>query len=81
MPQREDGACVHLTSENTCKIYADRPELCNIEKMYERRKEQLQMSKTDYFKMNNVVCNQLIVEAGLGKEYLIDIGSYDKDVI
>ena len=30
MPKREDGACVHLSADNTCEIYEDRPPECRV---------------------------------------------------
>jgi len=32
---RPDGACKHLAADNTCSIYADRPEACRINGIYE----------------------------------------------
>ena len=33
---RGDGICIHLTNENLCEIYPDRPLLCNGEKVHEK---------------------------------------------
>ena len=78
MPQREDGACIYLARDNTCKIYATRPELCNMEKMYEKRKGPWNMSKIEYFKFNSECCNKMIKEDGLDEKYLINISKYDE---
>ena len=29
-----NGRCVHLLENNLCEIYLDRPEICNVDKMY-----------------------------------------------
>jgi len=78
MPQREDGACIYLAEDNTCKIYATRPELCNMDKMYEVRKKQMNISKKDYFILNNEFCNEMIKEDKMSDEYLINIKKYDE---
>jgi len=33
---RGDCACIHLTSENRCDIYENRPFICNTDKIYEK---------------------------------------------
>lgn len=77
MPQREDGACIYLDENNQCKIYETRPELCRVDKMYERYKDTLDMTKTEYYQFSNGFCNEMIKEDGLSDSYLIDINSYD----
>ena len=27
-----DGVCIHLTDDNLCEIYVDRPDICNVKK-------------------------------------------------
>ena len=29
-----DGVCIHLTKDNLCEIYEQRPDICNVETMY-----------------------------------------------
>ena len=76
MPQREDGACINLDTDNTCKIYDTRPDFCRVEKMAEKNKDT--MSKLLYFELSNSICNEWIKEDGLDKSFLIDIGKYDR---
>ena len=33
---RGDGVCKHLTAENLCEIYPERPPLCNGEFVYKK---------------------------------------------
>ncbi|MBR2734034.1 MAG: hypothetical protein IKD80_07295 [Selenomonadaceae bacterium] len=33
---RGDGVCKHLTANNLCAIYAERPTLCNGEQVYKK---------------------------------------------
>lgn len=33
---RGDGVCKHLTAENLCEIYSERPPLCNGEFVYQK---------------------------------------------
>lgn len=30
LPRAEGGGCGHLLADNTCAIYKDRPDLCNV---------------------------------------------------
>ena len=36
---RGDGTCCHLTAENLCDIYVERPEVCRVDKMYSHFKD------------------------------------------
>lgn len=79
MPQREDGACIHLTQDNKCSIYETRPEICRVDKMYERYKDTLKIDKKSYFKFANECCNAMMKGAGISEEYYINISSYDEE--
>lgn len=78
MPQREDGACVNLSEDNTCKIYKTRPEICRVDVMANKNEKLLNIGKKDYFKISNCICNQWIKEDGIDKSFLIDIEVYDR---
>lgn len=79
MPQREDGACIYLDADNSCKIYDTRPEFCRVNKMSEKNKQKFGMSTLEYYKFNNAICNSWIKEDRLDDFYLIDIGKYGSD--
>jgi len=53
-----DGVCVYLSDENLCSIYATRPDICNVEKMYELRYKTV-MTKTEYERKNMEGCSVL----------------------
>lgn len=85
MPDRGDGACTYLTQDNLCSIYETRPELCNMEKMWHKRRFELDLdargvSKREYFKVNSEVCNKMIEEDDLDKKFLINLKVYDEMV-
>ncbi|WP_221435193.1 YkgJ family cysteine cluster protein [Paenibacillus anseongense] len=63
---RGDGTCIHFV-DNLCAIYATRPLICNVEKMYESvfKKE---ISREEFFTINLSVCKQLQIQAGLPVE-------------
>ena len=72
MPQREDGACVHLTQENECAIYESRPDFCNVDKGFTLlKKKNPELTVREYYRMNNELCNQWIKEDGLADRFLI----------
>jgi len=79
MPQREDGACINLDVDNSCKIYETRPEFCRVNKMAEKNKVMLNMTTQEYYKFSNAICNSWIKEDGLNDSYLINIGNYGTD--
>jgi Fe-S-cluster containining protein len=79
MPQREDGACINLAEDNTCKIYETRPLVCRAGEMAEINRKPLGMTKLAYFKMSSTLCNRLIKDYGMDDKYLIDIEAYGTD--
>ena len=55
---RGDGVCKHLTAENLCDIYKERPIFCNVEAYYEKFLSDT-ISREKYFKMNYEACEGL----------------------
>ncbi len=53
-----NGICIHLTSDNVCDIYQNRPTICNVEKMYELKYRRI-MSKEEYERLNMEGCRML----------------------
>lgn len=83
MPDRGDGACKYLTDDNLCSIYDTRPELCNMEKMWVKRNAELDLeirgiSKKEYFKFNNGVCNEMMEVDEIDEKFFIDLKAYDE---
>jgi Fe-S-cluster containining protein len=80
MPSNPDGSCIYL-KDNKCSVYENRPFICNVEKMYQLRKNAnllpVATSKIDYFKMNTEKCNEMIKSENLDKKFLLDLSKYD----
>ena len=55
---RGDGVCKHLTAENLCEIYSERPIYCNVDAYYEKFLSQ-SMSREKFYEMNHLACEQL----------------------
>lgn len=56
---RGDGICRYFDTESKfCTIYENRPDKCNVERMYELVFKN-SMSKEQYYKMNYAACNEL----------------------
>lgn len=53
-----DGRCIHLTKDNLCEIYPSRPDICNVEKMYEIKFHNI-MSWQEYIEGNEEGCRLL----------------------
>ena len=72
MPSKEDGSCIYLNKDNTCSIYHQRPDVCNIDKM---RRKQTKLSKKEYYRLSAKICNHFIKEDNLDDKYKIDVES------
>ena len=55
---RGDGVCVHLQSDNLCAIYDHRPEICNVELMYERFFSSV-YTREEFFGLNEKQCEKI----------------------
>jgi Fe-S-cluster containining protein len=82
MPDRGDGACIHLTKENMCSIYETRPDLCNMEFLWNKKNKELLfeeqgISKKDYFIENSKACNFMIKEDNMDEKFYIDLKKYN----
>lgn len=53
-----DGICIHLTSNNLCDIYENRPAVCNVEKMFQQKYKEV-MTLEEYEKRNLEGCRIL----------------------
>lgn len=53
-----DGVCIHLTENNLCDIYYSRPDICNVDKMYERKYKWF-MTRKEYDRLNSEGCEKL----------------------
>lgn len=52
---RGDGVCKHLTQDNLCAIYENRPVICNTDLLYEKFYSS-SMSREEYDLMNSGAC-------------------------
>ena len=66
-----DGRCEMLNDDNTCKVYNNRPGLCNVEKMYDENTLLPFKSKKQWYIFNNAYCNHLIQINKLDSKFLI----------
>ena len=79
MPDRGDGACVHLLDNNLCSIYNVRPDICKVDKMFEiKSKQDPDLTLKQHYINNTKSCHDLIDLMGLDSEYKIDIEEYNK---
>ena len=53
-----NGECIYLTEDNKCSIYNNRPEICNVDLMYQKKYSNF-YSKDEFYKLNYEVCIQL----------------------
>ena len=55
---RGDGVCKHLTKDNLCDIYDKRPDICNVDKLYEKEYCK-DMTRAQYYEMQHNACEIL----------------------
>jgi Fe-S-cluster containining protein len=66
-PLREDGACLCLTEDRQCRIYATRPRLCHIDEL------KLPMSQEEYYAQTAAMCNTLQEQLGIDARYRVKL--------
>ena len=55
-----DGTCMYLDDEtNSCTIYESRPDICNIQRSYEKAYKS-SISWLDFVALNKMACNELL---------------------
>lgn len=54
---RGDGVCKYLR-DSKCEIYDNRPEICNVEQMYEKYFAKI-YSRNEFYKLNEEACDIL----------------------
>tara|TARA_Y100000593_G_C4082350_1_gene224474 strand:- start:147 stop:446 length:300 start_codon:yes stop_codon:yes gene_type:complete len=78
LPHDEDGVCLKLDKKtNTCTIYENRPEICRVDKMYNKYFK-TKMTKKEFNIMNTKICHILIDKEQLDNKYKINIKDYEK---
>lgn len=55
---RGDGVCKHLTEDNLCAIYAERPLVCNIDVYYDKHLSEM-MSREEFHELNRAACERI----------------------
>ena len=58
---RGDGVCKFLSDENLCRIYAHRPDFCNVEAGYYKYFAD-RYSEEEYLRLNYEACTRLKAE-------------------
>lgn len=53
-----DGSCIYLGDDDRCKIYENRPDICNVKKMYDLFYKDM-MDEDDYIQKNIVACKEI----------------------
>ena len=65
----ETGKCEMLDDNNKCKVYDNRPTLCNVDKVMELFGE----DKEHFYRINAQVCNELMDEDNVDKSLRITL--------
>ena len=71
---RGDGVCKHFDeNQTTCKIYEDRPLVCQVDEMYEKAYRHQFKNKLAFYKANAEVCNALQKQYGLDESLRVKL--------
>ncbi len=73
---KEDGSCTMLDENKQCKVYDDRPEVCSVDRMYEKYYKEMFENKKDFYTMQSEICHKFINEDGMDSKYLVDLTQY-----
>jgi|TARA_R100000781_G_C4056942_1_gene119688 Fe-S-cluster containining protein len=82
LPVDENGRCLNLDENNQCKIYDTRPDVCRVNKMFEKNKGVVEgrvLTRLQYYMLNTLTCHRLIDMDGLDEKFKIPLGDYDKE--
>lgn len=63
----ENGVCENLTEDNKCKVYENRPLICNVDKFAEYNK----LDKNEFYKVNIRACNYMMDLDDISLEFRI----------
>lgn len=67
----EEGVCSQLDEKNRCKVYRDRPVLCNINRLF-LKYYQGKLTLRKFYEQNAAACNEIIDILGLDPKFKID---------
>ena len=73
----EKGWCEMLGEDNKCKVYDNRPDLCNMKAMFNQFFKKQGLTEKEAYLMNTKLCNQYIKEDRLDEKYLLDENIYN----
>lgn len=65
----ESGRCEMLSEDNKCKVYENRPLICNVKEV----SSFYSMSQEKFYLLNASVCNSLMDEDGTPKEFRLNV--------
>lgn len=63
---REDGACIHLNTDNRCDIYETRPDYCRISGYL----DEIGLPENEYYRQNATICNLWMAEDGQTDKFI-----------
>ena len=66
----ESGKCEMLDDDNKCKVYENRPMICNIDSI----KELFDFPEKEFYELNAKFCNQFMAEDGIPEELRFNLG-------
>lgn len=71
----KSGACEKLDKDGKCTVYANRPLVCNVEKMFEKFHKKERTRKRHYLEQAQM-CNAMIRHNNLQDKFLVNEDQY-----
>lgn len=64
------GRCEKLTDDHQCSVYDSRPDVCSVERMWEKYHKG-KIEKQNYFLSAEMLCNSMMKEAGVHESFYL----------
>jgi Fe-S-cluster containining protein len=70
----DNGICKYFDSHiNGCKIYDTRPDICQVDKMFELKYHK-EFTKEEFYRLNAEACNRMQGVYNIDKNFRVKIG-------
>jgi Fe-S-cluster containining protein len=73
-PYDQTGRCSQLTDDNKCKVYKDRPLICNIKQVWVKHHQADGIISLDnYYLSAAMLCNEMMKEENVDENFFIQL--------
>lgn len=69
----KDGKCEMYDPVKGCKVYKNRPDVCNVEKMYDGINKEFPIEKQTYYDIASMKCNSYMDKLNIDKSFRLKL--------